>query len=160
MSAVYHSARHPGELPLGLVLIRAQAQPVALAFIGVFVVTLAAVLQGQAVLGALLWAVPIAYLLAVGYTVYDLHRAPAAVVLRGGFGAVVSVWDVARAREGAPERVRLQPVFRPFRKDGETHVGIGDAVLTVRPAEWPDYGSLLDALRAAADELDALAAGP
>ncbi|HLT48175.1 MAG TPA: hypothetical protein VK002_13155 [Rubricoccaceae bacterium] len=153
MTAIFHSVFHPGEVPFGLVLARAQAQPVALALLGVFVAATVAVLQGEYVLDTLLWAAPITYAAAVAWTIYDLHRRPAAVVLRGGFGAVLSVWDVARARDGKPEAIRFQPVFRPFRKDGQFHVGIGDAVHTLRPEVWPQHAELLDALRAASEEL-------
>lgn len=155
-SRVFHSVHHPGEVPFALVLARAQAQPVALALLGVFVVTAVAVLRGEAVLGTLLWAAPLTCAAAVAWAVYDLHRRPAAIVLRGGFGAVMSVWDVARARE-APELVRLEPVFRPFRKDGQLHVGIGDAIHTLRPEDWPRHGELVEALRAASEELASLA---
>lgn len=158
MTVIFNSVHHPGEVPFGLVLARAQAQPVALALLGVFVVATVAVLRGEAVLGSLLWAVPIAYAAAASWTAYELHRTPAAIVLRGGFGAVRSVWDVARRKEGPDALVRLQPVFRPFRKEGQMHAGIGDTIHTLRREEWPQYNDLLDALRNSADELTSLAA--
>ena len=159
MAVVFHSVHHPGELPFGLVLARAQAQPVALALLGVFVVATVAVLRGEPVLGTLLWAVPLAYIAGASWSVYELHRKPAALVLRGGFGAVRSVWDVARTREreGSNEALPLHPVFRPFRKEGRMHAGIGDTIHTLRREEWPRYGELLDALRAASAELAAFA---
>lgn len=154
MTATFQSVHHPGEAPRALVLARAQAEPVALALLGVCVVAFVGMLTGAAVVGTLVWAVPLAYLLAASWAVYDLHRRPAEVVLRNGFGAVRSVWDVAWDRNEPASVVRLQPVFRPFRKDGQLHVGVGDAIYTLRPEEWPTYSALLDALRATSEELE------
>jgi hypothetical protein len=153
MTAVFQSTHHPGAAPLSLVLVRAQAQPVSLALLGVCVVTFAALLGGTPVLGTLAWAAPLAYALAAAWSVYELHRRPAEIVLRRGFGAVRSVWDVAAGRDAPSEFVALSPVFPPFRKDGQLHVAIGDAIVTLRPAEWPAFDDLAAALRATAEEL-------
>jgi hypothetical protein len=153
----FKSTHHPGTAPLSLVLLRAQAEPVALALVGVFAVALVGVLRGADVLGTLLWAVPLAYALAVAWTTYELHRRPAEIVLHEGFGLVRSVWDVAASREARVRVDRFLPVFRPFRKDGEYHASIGDTVLTLHAAEWPALDDLLDALRASADALPAAA---
>lgn len=157
-TTIYKSVYHPGEAPRALVVARAQAQPVGLALLGVFVVAFVGILRGEAVLGTLLWAVPLTYAAAAAWALYDLHRRPAEIVLRGGFGAVRSVWDVAWGREQPAESVRLQPVFRPFRKDGQLHVGVGDTIHTLRPDDWPKFSPLLDDLRATSDELASLAA--
>jgi hypothetical protein len=153
LTSVFRSVHHPGTTPPALVLLRAQAEPVALALLGVFVVALVGILRGEDVLGLLLWAAPLAYVLAAAWAAYDLSRRPAEVVLQGGFGAVRSVWDVAWGRERRDPLVRLLPVFAPFRKDGQLHVGIGDAVHTLRPEDWPELGELVDAFRTASEEL-------
>jgi hypothetical protein len=85
----------------------------------------------------------------VGWTIYDLMRTPAEVVLSGGRGAVRSVWDVARGREREP--VRLDPVFQPRKADGALLVGFGHSVVAFRPDDWPAFDDLRDALEAAAD---------
>ncbi len=155
---VFRSIYHPGDSSLALALARAQAGPIAFAFVGVMVVTLAAVLQGADVLTTLLWAVPLAYACAAAWGVYDLQRRPAEIVLRHGFGAIRSAWDVARSREAAsPFSVRLEPVFEPGRKEGLRFAAIGDRVLPLRPGEWPEYDRLLGALREAATELEGMA---
>ena len=152
---VFQSIHHPGSAPLALVIARAQAQPVALALIGVMVVTLSAVLRGLPVLHLLLWAAPLAYAAAASWSVYELHRRPAELVIRGGFGAKRSVWEVARDHEqsDAYVTIRLHPLFEPGKKDGQWHVGVGDDVVSLRPSEWPRYDELIAALRRAAAEL-------
>lgn len=153
MTARFQSKHHPGLVSLSLVLVRAQAEPVALTLLGVCAVAFVAILRGESVLGTMLWAVPLAYALAAAWAVYELHRRPAEIVLRGGFGALRSVWDVAAGRDEASERVALSPVFPPFRKDGQFHVAIGDAIVTIRPSDWPEFDDLAAALRASAEEL-------
>jgi hypothetical protein len=153
----FKSTHHPGTAPLALVLLRAQAEPVALALVGVFAVALVGVLRGTDVLGALVWAVPLAYVLAVAWATYELQRRPAEIVLHEGFGLIRSVWEVAASPEGKVRVDRFFPVFRPFRKDGQYHASIGDTVLTLHAAEWPALDDLVDALRTSADALPAAA---
>jgi hypothetical protein len=153
----FHSIHHPGDMSLALVMARAQAQPVALALIAVMVATLPAVLRGEPVLGTVVWVAPLAYGIAAAWSLYELRRRPAELIVRGGFGTVRSVWDVARSRESFDaERIRLHPLFEPGKKDGLMHLGIGDTVFTLRPTEWPRYTDLLAALRQAAAELQGL----
>ena len=97
----YSSIHHPGDMSLALVVARAQAQPVALALIAVMVATLPAVLRGQPVLGTVVWVAPLAYGIAAAWSLYELRRKPAELIVRGGFGTVRSVWDVARSRESS-----------------------------------------------------------
>src|SRR5690606_1938597 len=115
MTAIFHSVFHPGEVPFGLVLARAQAQPVALALLGVFVAATVAVLQGEYVLDTLLWAAPITYAAAVAWTIYDLHRRPAAGRrpprrVRGRAGRVGRGARPRREARGHPIPARLPSV--------------------------------------------------
>ena len=155
MTTIFKSIHHPGKAPLALVVLRAQAEPVALALLGVFVVAFVGMLRGEAVLGTLVWAVPVAYVLAAAWATYELHRRPAEIALADGFGLVRSVWDVAAGRDAKVRVDRFLPVFRPFRKDGEYHASIGDTVHTLHAAEWPQLDALVDALRASSDALHA-----
>ena len=147
----FSSIYHPGHAPLSLVIARAQVQPVALTLLGVFTVAFVGILRGEVVLETMLWAAPLAYVLAAAWSVYRLHQRPAELIVHNGFGAMRSVWDVARDREvpleKIGERIRLEPVFRPFRKDGYVHAGVGDEVHTFRPTEWPAYSELVSALK-------------
>jgi hypothetical protein len=117
------------------------------------VVTTAAVLQGVSVVRAFFLLAPLAYAAAVMWSFYDLTRTPAEVILRGGLGAVRSVWEVARNRGRAP--IPLAPVFHPRKADGALLVGFGDSVIAFRPEDWADFDVMRDALQAAADTLDA-----
>jgi hypothetical protein len=126
---------------------------VGLALGAAMVVTTAAVLQGAPVLGPFMLLTPLVYAAAVGWTVYDLMRTPAEVVLAGGRGAVRSVWDVARGRDR--DVVRLDPVFQPRKADGALLVGFGHSVVAFRADDWAEFDDLRDALEAAADLRDA-----
>ena len=149
--AIYKSTHHPGDTSFGLVVARAQAQPVSLALIAVLVVSFVALMQGTPVVVTLIGVAPLAYAVAAGWSLYELRRRPAEIVLRGGFAAVRSVWEVARRPDPASDsELRLYRVFPPNRVDGELSVGIGHQVYTLRPEEWPKYGRLKDVLNAAA----------
>ena len=147
---VFPSIHHPGDAALAFVLARAQVQPVALALIALLTVSCVALLEGEPVLSTLAWSSPLAYVVAVGWTLYELHRKPAEVVVRGGFAAVRSVWDVARRQNPASDAELLfYRVFPPQRVDGELTVAIGHDVHTIRREEWPTFDALKEALHAA-----------
>jgi hypothetical protein len=131
------------------VVARAQVVAVGLALGAAMVVTTAAVLQGAPVLGPFMVLTPLVYAAAVGWTIYDLMRTPAEVLLAGGRGAVRSVWDVARGRQR--EQVVLDPVFQPRKADGALLVGFGHSVVAFRPDDWANFDDLRDALESAAD---------
>lgn len=137
-----------------MLLARAQAGAVGIAFAGVMVVTTAAALQGVPILRAFLASAVVAYAAAVAYTYYDLTRTPAEVLLGDGLGAVRSVWEVAITR-GWRTAPAFVPVYHPRKGDGALLVGIGDTVVAFRPVDWPDFDALRDALTAAADATDA-----
>ncbi len=134
----------------GLVVARAQAQPVAVALVTLLTVTFVVLMQGTPVLGTLIWAVPLAYSIAVGWSLYELHRKPAEVVVRGGFAAVRSVWDVARRPDPSTDTdLQLFRVFPPNRIDGVLSAGIGHQVHAFRPEDWPAFSALKEALQTA-----------
>jgi len=143
------SVRHPGRVPLGVVIARAQALPVGLSLAAVMIVTTAAVLQGVPVLRAFILLAPAAYAVAVAWSLYDLARTPAEVLVSGPMGAVLSVLDVARGRgRGVPA---LSPIFHPRKADGALLVGFGDAVTSFRREDWPEFDDLRETLEVAAD---------
>ncbi len=147
----YRSIHHPGDSTLAHVVARAQAQPVAISLITLLTVSFVALMQGSAVLGTLLWAAPLAYAVAAAWAMHELRRKPAEIVIRGGFAAVRSVWDVARRPNPASDsELMLYRVFPPNRVDGELSIGIGHQVYTLRPDEWPCFTQLRDALNEAA----------
>jgi len=146
----FSSIHYPDDTQFALVVARAQAQPVAVALIALLTVSFVALLQGSPVLGTLTWAAPFAYAIAAGWSLYELRRKPAEIVIRGGFAAVRSVWEVARRPDPATDiDLHLYRVFPPSRVDGQLSVGIGHEVFTLRPEDWPKFATLKDALHAA-----------
>ena len=148
----YLSTAHPGSTSRGLLMLQAQARPVALALLAVMIVGLAAALQGFAILWPFLGAASVAYLIAAAYGQNALHQTPAEVEVRGPFAAIRSVWDVAPPRSDAP----LEPVLSTRLEHGEFHIGVGDTVRTLQRAEWPEFDELVAAFRAAALAAEAM----
>ncbi len=144
------SRHHPGTTPPSAVLLRAQSGPVGIAFAVLMVITVVAMLQGTPVLRAFLIALPLVYLGAAAWALYDLRRRPAEVLLSDGFGIVRSVWDVATEKAGRTA-LPFVPVLHPRKGDGALLVGFGDTVFAFRPDDWPDFDDLRDALTASAD---------
>ena len=148
----YTSTAHPGSTSRALLVLQAQARPVALALLAVMVVGLAAALQGYAILWPFLGGAAVAYLAAAAYGQNLLHQTAAEVEVRGPFATVRSVWDAAAPRvEGA-----LEPVISTRLEHGEFHVGVGDSVRTLRRSDWPDFDAVVSAFREAAHAAHAL----
>ena len=129
----------------GLLMLQAQAQPVALALLGVMVLGLAAVLQGYAILWPFLAGASVAYLVAALYGQNALHQTPAELVVDGPRASVRSVWDAA----APPAHTDLEPVISTRLEHGEFHVGMGDTIRTFRRDEWPEFDDVVSALRGA-----------
>ena len=128
-------------------LLRAQGGVLAWAFLGVMTVTLAAVLEGAAVLWPFVLALVAAYAGSAFLVHGRLRRTPALVEVDGPGARVWSVWDVA-----GPRRPAARPVWEARLVVGELVVSIGDAVETFQPADWPGFDTLVDAMRGAARE--------
>lgn len=116
-------------------------------------VTLAAVLEGHTVLWPFLGASILGYGGAAAYGQNRLHATPAELVVAGPFAALRSVWEVA----GDPD-ARLVPVASARLAQGELTVGMGDEVVTLRHADWPEFDAVVAALRGAVAEGQRLAA--
>lgn len=151
----FRSRSHPDRTPAALVYARALTEPLAWGMTGVMIAAGASILSAQNPLPWLIWVVPVVCALAVGWTVYDLRRTPAEIVLVGHLGTVRSVWDVALGRP--PQR--LHPVFSPKRTREGLNLPLGRTVHTLGPEDWADFERLEAALFAAAEasEQDRLA---
>ena len=128
-----------------MLMLHAQARPVALALLGVMILGLAAVLQGYAILWPFLAGASVAYLAAALYGQNALHQTPAEVVVDGPCASVRSVWDAAEP----PLATELEPVVSTRLEHGELHVGMGDTIRTFRRDEWPEFDEVVSALRGA-----------
>ena len=144
----FRSVHHPGAVSRPWLALQAQARPVALALLAVMTVGLAAALQGQGILWPFVGGAALAYALAAAYGQGRLFVTPAQVEVRGPFAAVQSVWDAA----AEPPVSRLLPVSSARLQYGELSVGLGDAIVTFRPDEWPEFDSLVAAFRQSARE--------
>jgi hypothetical protein len=127
---------------------------VALALLFVMTIGLAAALQGLAILWPFVAGTAAVYVGAAAYGQSTLHRTPAEIEVRGPFASLRTVWEVAGDRP--PDR--LEPVVSVRLVHGELLVGLGDAVRTLYWEDWPDFDTLVQALRVAVREGDQLAA--
>ena len=148
----YASVHHPDGASRGMLALRAQARPVALALLVVMTITLAAALEGHPVLWPFVGAAAAAYTAAAAYGQHRLHATPAELVVAGPFVVVRSVWDAA-----GTDRERLAPVSSARLARGELTVGLGDDVVTLRSDDWPDFDGVVSAVRGAVREAESLA---
>ena len=144
----FRSVHHPGPTSRPWLALQAQARPVALALLAVMTVGLAAALQGRGILWPFVIGAALAYTLAAAYGQGQLFVTPAQVEVRGPFAAVQSVWEAA----AEPPESRLLPVSSAKLQRGELTVGLGDAIVTFRPEDWPEFDELVSAFRQSARE--------
>ncbi len=143
---VFESWHTPGDAARVVVLLRAQSDALAWASFAVMTVTLAAVLQGSAVLVPFVAGMAAAFVGSALVASARLRRMPARVEVSGAAARLWSVWDAAApARRPDAEAVWEARLVR-----GELVVSLGDAVETLARADWQDFDGLVEALREAA----------
>ena len=148
----FRSRQHPGDAPVALVYARALSGPLAWSMTGVMIAALVSVLTEQDPLPWLLWVVPVVYALTSAWTVYDLRRTPAELVLDGPRGGLRSVWDAS----GTAKPLLLRPVYTPRRTMEGVDVPIGRTLYSFHPDDWAHFDRLEAALfeSAGASEAD------
>ena len=150
-------SRHdPAGASRAAVLFRAQTESLAWAVFGLMTVTLAAVLEGALVWKPFFAALALALVASALVARGRLERVPARVEIDGGAARLWSVWDAASPVKQPATRT----VWEARLVVGELVVSVGDAVETFRPTDWPDFDALVDAMRAAAAESEALTPRP
>lgn len=147
---VFRSREHPGDAPMALVYARALTGPLAWSMTGVMIAASVAMLEGQDPLPWVIWVVPLVYALSTSWTIYDLRRTPAELVLDGPRGGVRSAWDAA----GRKNPLVLRPVFSPRRTAYGLDVPIGRTLHAFSPDDWPHFDRLEAAAFAAAEEAE------
>ena len=150
----FQSVHHPGAVSQSWLALQAQARPVAVALLAVMTVGLAAALRGHDVLWPFLGAATLAYAVGAYAAHTRLVTTPAAIEVRGPFATVRSIWEAAS--DASVER--LEPVVSARLQHGELSVGLGDHIVELRPADWPEFDALVSAFRGAALEGQALLA--
>lgn len=148
---VFRSRHHPGDAPVALVYARALTGPLAWSMTGVMIAASVAMLEGQDPLPWVVWVVPLVYALSTAWTVYDLRRTPAELVLDGARGGVRSAWDTAGRKKPLP----LRSVFSPRRTIYGLDVPIGRTLHAFAPEDWPHFDRLEAAAFAAAEAAEA-----
>ena len=142
----FESWHAPGDAARVVVLLRAQSDALAWASFAVMTVTLAAVLQGSAVLVPFAVGMAAAFVGSALVAGSRLRRVPARIEVAGASARLWSVWDAAPpAHPPAAEAVWEARLVH-----GELVVSLGDAVETFQRADWPDFDGLVEALRLAA----------
>ncbi len=143
---VFESWHAPGDAARVAVLLRAQSDALAWASFAVMTVTLAAVLQGSAVLVPFAVGMAAAFVGSALVASARLRRMPARVEVVDATACLWSVWDAS-----APaHRPDAEAVWEARLVRGELVVSLGDAVETLARADWPDFDGLVEALREAA----------
>ncbi len=127
---------------MALVYARALTGPLAWSMTGVMIAASVAMLEGQDPLPWVVWVVPLVYALSTAWTVYDLRRTPAELVLDGARGGLRSVWDAAGRKKPLP----LHAVFSPRRTVYGLDVPIGRTLHAFAPEDWPPFGPLEQAV--------------
>ncbi len=148
---VFRSRYHPGDAPTALVYARALTPPLAWSMTGVMIAAATAMLEGQDPLPWAVWVVPLVYALSTAWTLYDLRRTPAELVLDGAGAGLRSVWDAAGRKKPLP----LRAVFSPRRTVYGLDVPIGRTLHAFAPEDWPAFERLEAAVFAAADAAEA-----
>ena len=149
--AVTIASRHePGTAARAIVMLRAQSEALAWASFAVMAVTVAAMLQGSAVLVPVVVGMSAAFVVSGMVARARLRRLPARIDIEGASARVWSVWDAARPARRPP----AEAVWEARLVLGELVVSLGDAVETFARSDWDDFDALVDALRAAATRDD------
>ena len=144
---VFRSRSHPGDASTALTYARALTGPLSWSMTGVMIAAAVSMLEGQDPLPWVLWVVPLVYALSTAWTVYDLRRTPAELVLDGSCGGVRSVWDAAGRTTALP----LLSVYSPRRTMEGVDVPIGRILYSFSPDDWPAFERLEAAVFAAAN---------
>lgn len=139
------SRRHPGPSPWQWVFAVALVRPLTLCLLPLMIAALIAVLQGFPALLYLTIGFPAALLAASAWTVYQMMTTTAAVLVRPGFAAMQSVWDVVLRKR----TMTWLPILDLRTNPTHLILGLGDASYVLDRTEWPNADALLDTLRTA-----------
>ena len=142
---VFESRRHPGTSSWQWVFAVALVRPLAMCVLPLMIAALIAVLQGFPALVYLTVGFPIALLLASVWTVYQMMATTVEILVRPGFAAIRSLWEVVFQRRA----VTWLPILDLRTNPTHLILGLGDASYILERKQWPNADALLDTLRAA-----------
>lgn len=138
---VFRHTDHPGAVSVALLYSQAVARPVGWLMLPVMITTLVHVLQGTTVFPEAFLGAAAAFVLASGWTHFQLRQRVVEVRVRGQQVALRTALDAAR---DAP--VRWLPLLRAKRQRAHLHLYAGDRTLHLDPSDWPAYSRLEAAL--------------
>lgn len=137
MQTVFKSVYHPDGRTPGLVYTEALVKPIGACMSPLMIGATAAALQGDPVLGYLIWGVPAAFVVATLWTHFRLSSTPAELHLRSDQVALQSVQDVILNRE--PE---WDPLYNVRVSAEYLEISVRWNTQRFRRREWPNYDRL------------------
>lgn len=143
MSEVFYSRYHPAQLPELRAFRSALMRPLATCLVAVSIGLLVLGLEARPLIPWLVLGFPLATLLAIAWTVYWLHQTLAEMHCGREGVALRSIWEVLRDRPAL-----LQPLYEVRRDTDRTHLALGEHLVTLRDADWPETERLLEVLQA------------
>jgi len=142
MYAVFFSRFHPAQTPDLRAFRTALVRPLATCLLALAVVLLVRALQTQPLGLWLSLGLPLAVLIALGWTGYWMQQTPAELHLHADTVVLRSVWDVLTGRQPLPRRL-----LGVRRDHDRTHLFFADVLYTLRDADWPEAERLVARLR-------------
>lgn len=140
-SRTFASRHHPADALPTFVFARAVTGPLVFGMLLIMIAAGAAMLLGNDPVWWVVWAAPLAFVVAAAFAVHVMRSQPAEIRLLGDRAAVRSVWDVATRRPAVYERM-----IPPRRVRGGIDLGVGRDVLTLTAEDWPDLAEMESAL--------------
>ncbi|MDQ7041608.1 MAG: hypothetical protein Q9M35_11785 [Rhodothermus sp.] len=143
MGTTYFSRFHPAQTPDLWAFRTALLRPLATCLLALAVALLIRTLQAQPLGLWLLLGLPVAVLVALGWTYYWMQQTLAELHLHDGTIVLRSIWDVLTGRHPPPRRL-----LGVRRDHDRTHLFCVDTLYTLRDADWPEMPRLVATLYA------------
>lgn len=143
---VYRSSLHPGHRSASVLFGSEVVRPLAACMIPVMLGALNYMLTGRDPLRFLTLGFPIAMIVASAWTIFQLRRRVAEVVIRGEAVRILSAWQVAAGQ--SEDWVSLLDVRR---ESSGLVVTLGHDTRNLLNADWPNLSRMEEVLRTASD---------
>jgi len=142
MDAVFFSRFHPSQAPDLRAFRTALVRPLASCLLALAVALLIRALQAQPLGLWLSLGLPLAVMIALGWTGYWMQQTPAELHLHADTVVLRSIWDVLTGRKPPPRRL-----LGVRRDHDRTHLFFADVLYTLRDVDWPEAERLVARLR-------------
>ncbi len=142
---VYLSKAHPSSSPKENVFAWAVLRPLAFCTIPVMILSLVRVLQGLQITGLLVYGFPVALLLAIFWTRFQLKRTLAEIHVLNAKAAARTIWDALQKNN----ELNWLPVVDLRKSERGFTVTIGDRLYDCSNDEWFSPDEMLTSLQSA-----------